>query len=397
MNTITFCDYLYKSLQIPVYLYDHKQLLYSFPEQNRYTLPTENYLNQLWSDSGSLCYCITNFYSYYGCILISESEESIVLGPVNYLPYSDALLHQMHKEFRVNPNETSEFNKFFCNIPMMNAETFFHTLNFIHYALTGITENFHHVPAMSTAAQTQESINKAYYSDSYIFNDSNIHNNSLEIEKNLFPLIEQGAVNELRQYLSMALPPNLGIIAKDNLRQTKNTFIVTITLASRAAIRGGMVPSHAYRLSDTYIQQMENISDLSAIGRLTYHALIDFAQKTHDNGLPLKNTAKDMNQVINYVHDHLNEPISVESIAAALGYNRSYLSRRFKQELGFDLRAFIIRCKLETSKYLLTYSHRSLSDISIYLCFSSQSHFQNAFKKQFGLTPMQYRNQTSHE
>ncbi|MDO5415686.1 MAG: AraC family transcriptional regulator [Lachnospiraceae bacterium] len=395
MNTITFCDYLYKSLQIPVYLYDHKKLLYAFPEQKESTLPPENYRNNLWLHPSSLCYCITNFYSYYGCITLFDRQESIILGPVNYLPYSDALLHQMHKEFQISPDDTAQFNTFFCSIPMMNAEQFFHTLNLVHYVLTGKAENFHPVPVLSAAAWTQEQINEAYFSDSYIFNDANIPNNSMEIEKRMLPLIEQGAVNELREYLSKALTPNLGIMAKDNLRQTKNTFIVTITLASRAAIRGGMAPFHAYRLSDTYIQQMEKLSDIPAIGKLTYHALIDFTQKTHDNGLPLKHAAKDMNQVILYVHDHLNEPLTVESIAAALGYNRSYLSRRFKQELGFDLRAFILRCKLETSRYLLTYSHRSLSEISIYLCFSSQSHFQNSFKKQFGLTPMQYRNQTS--
>jgi AraC-like DNA-binding protein len=40
---------------------------------------------------------------------------------------------------------------------------------------------------------------------------------------------------------------------------------------------------------------------------------------------------------------------------------------------------------------LLTYSHTPLSEISAYLGFSSQSYFQNVFKKQFGMTPMQYR------
>ena len=40
------------------------------------------------------------------------------------------------------------------------------------------------------------------------------------------------------------------------------------------------------------------------------------------------------------------------------------------------------------------YSEKSLAEISSYLCFSSQSYFQNVFKKQYGVTPLQYRKQT---
>ena len=67
---------------------------------------------------------------------------------------------------------------------------------------------------------------------------------------------------------------------------------------------------------------------------------------------------------------------------------------KFKKELGFDVCSFIMRCKLEEAKSLLTYSDKTLSEISNYLCFSSQAYFQTVFKKKYGLTPTQYRNQT---
>jgi AraC-like DNA-binding protein len=70
------------------------------------------------------------------------------------------------------------------------------------------------------------------------------------------------------------------------------------------------------------------------------------------------------------------------------------MMRRFREELGIHIGTFITRCKLEEAKILLTYSDKSLADISNYFCFSSQSYFQNVFKKQYGITPMQYRKNT---
>lgn len=71
----------------------------------------------------------------------------------------------------------------------------------------------------------------------------------------------------------------------------------------------------------------------------------------------------------------------------------SYVAKKFKDDLGINVGAFISRCKLEEAKSLLAYTAKPLSEISSLLCFSSQSYFQNVFKKQYGVTPLQYRKQ----
>lgn len=52
-----------------------------------------------------------------------------------------------------------------------------------------------------------------------------------------------------------------------------------------------------------------------------------------------------------------------------------------------------MQVRLREAKSLLQYTDKSLGEISSYLCFSSQSHFQNAFKKETGITPAAYRKQ----
>ncbi|WP_442862488.1 helix-turn-helix domain-containing protein [Bacillus sp. USDA818B3_A] len=46
---------------------------------------------------------------------------------------------------------------------------------------------------------------------------------------------------------------------------------------------------------------------------------------------------------------------------------------------------------MEEAKDLLAFSDKSISEISNYLCFSSQSHFQKVFKDYYAITPQAYR------
>ena len=58
---------------------------------------------------------------------------------------------------------------------------------------------------------------------------------------------------------------------------------------------------------------------------------------------------------------------------------------------------YIVTAKLQESKLLLAYSDRPLSEISNFFFFSSQSYFQNLFKRQFGITPLAYRKRPHKE
>ena len=71
--------------------------------------------------------------------------------------------------------------------------------------------------------------------------------------------------------------------------------------------------------------------------------------------------------------------------------SRAYLFKKFQQELGMGISAYITNRRLQEAKSLLRFTNKSLGEISSYLCFSSQSHFQNQFKKSTGQTPLQYR------
>ena len=120
--------------------------------------------------------------------------------------------------------------------------------------------------------------------------------------------------------------------------------------------------------------------------------MLDFTRRVAQAQLP-RGTTSDIYKCIQYIKQHTNQAISTSDVVAFVGKSRSYLSRRFKKELGFQMNDFIMRCKLEEAKALPSYTEKPISEIGSYLCFSSQAYFQNVFKKKYGVTPNAYRRQ----
>ncbi len=255
-------------------------------------------------------------------------------------------------------------------------------------------KNFSEEPEISKKDilyQTLQDVYVDHQEGYYQHAEEEILYNNRQIEDRLTSIIENGDINGLQEFSKDARnTARFGSISKDQIRQLKITFIIATTIVSRAAIRGGLSPVFAFLTSDLYMKKAETLWDSESIYQLLQAMQHDFCsrvavarQKTIENN--------EVMRAMEFVHAHLNQKINVSDVADAVGLSRSYLSRKFKQELGFSLNSFIRRCKLEEAKSLLRYSDHSISHISEYLCFSSQSNFQNLFKEQYHLTPAQYR------
>ena len=63
----------------------------------------------------------------------------------------------------------------------------------------------------------------------------------------------------------------------------------------------------------------------------------------------------------------------------------------FKKEVGISFQQYVIRIRLEYAANLLSYSNESITVISEYVHFPSQSYFGRYFKDFYHITPKEYR------
>jgi len=92
-----------------------------------------------------------------------------------------------------------------------------------------------------------------------------------------------------------------------------------------------------------------------------------------------------------YIDLHFKEPLTLEQLAEEVHMNKYYLSHAFKREFGASPINYMINRRIEESKYLLTETDLSLSQISQLLGFSSPSYFSQVFRRTQSISPMEYR------
>ncbi|HBX24894.1 MAG TPA: hypothetical protein DEF61_01195 [Firmicutes bacterium] len=236
---------------------------------------------------------------------------------------------------------------------------------------------------------TTKQVEMHYEENDDLYKDNEVHN-TFALEQTIMGFVRQGDTIALNEWLKNAPAVRSGILSSETLRQLKNTFIVTTTLVSRAAIRGGMDINDALSLSDAYIQKSELLSSIESIENLQFHMIFDYTERVKKVRIG-KTPTKLLTDIANYVHKHLSEPVDIEALSKAMFISRTHLAVKFKKETDMTLTYFVLKEKVEEGKRLLKYTDRPISAIAAYLGFSSQSHFTNVFKKYTGSSPNEYR------
>ena len=108
-----------------------------------------------------------------------------------------------------------------------------------------------------------------------------------------------------------------GTLSKqDSLRNKKNLIIAAITLATRAAIDGGLYSESALTLSDTYIQHIETLSRIDSIHPILQNLLGDFTERVAN--VHRAHFSRDILLCQEYVFNHLYDDLSLSVLSAHL-------------------------------------------------------------------------------
>lgn len=378
---------------VPIRIYKNKTKIFYYSFVKLPKDPIIPYNERVLNISEHVGYFITPRFHYYG--VVNSGEYKIVLGPSRQWTANKTDLTELAFECDVPQDETEEFVNAMENLVALPLDSVLQTLCSVNFvlnkeklSLADITIYDDEQLRLSEKLDAEQTT-KHYDSEVKLSNGEAVHN-TLTLEQTIMNFVRHGDVSALKEWIKSAPAVRPGKLSSDTLRQLKNTFIVTATLVSRSAIRGGMDANDALSLSDAYIQKCELLSSVEAIVNLQFHMVLEYTERVERLKLG-KNPTKLLTDIANYVQKHLTEPVNIEALSKAVFVSRTHLAVKFKKETGMTLTEFVLKEKIEEGKRLLRYTDKSLSAIAAYLGFSSQSHFSNVFRKYAGYLPSEYR------
>ena len=166
--------------------------------------------------------------------------------------------------------------------------------------------------------------------------------------------------------------------------------VVYMSLCSLAAREGGLPEERALEIGQRFREAFEAAGNLQEVTITISDMMMEYAEAVFFQKL-LSEDATLVQKCNAYISLNIEHKIYMEELAEYCGYSISGMEHAYKKATGHSLTETVRVTRLEKAKRLLETTSMSSAAISRQLCFSTQSYFINLFKKEYGVTPKEYR------
>ena len=100
---------------------------------------------------------------------------------------------------------------------------------------------------------------------------------------------------------------------------------------------------------------------------------------------------RSVRRAVDFIREHLGEPLSLPQVSRVAGFAPSYFSRLFKREEGLTFERYVRKLRIAGAQKMLSTTPLSIARIATLCGFTNRSYFYRVFKSISGVTPVEYR------
>lgn len=97
-----------------------------------------------------------------------------------------------------------------------------------------------------------------------------------------------------------------------------------------------------------------------------------------------------------HIHEHINEPLKRETLAALAGFSVAHFHRVFTGYVGENVTAYVRHVRMERAGRKLRMGAVDIGEIALAAGYATHTAFGKAFKQHFGLSPSAFRQLDCH-
>ena len=208
-------------------------------------------------------------------------------------------------------------------------------------------------------------------------------------ENEMMDAVARGLYQRVERLTAHLSRLNFELRMADPLRNTKNYCIICNTLLRKSAERGGVHPLHVDRISSQYAVQIENKATVEGCIELIGEMFRTYCRLVRSRAA--KRYSAPVQKALVYMEENLAGDLGLEKLAQVLGLTPGYLSGLFHREVGETLTRHITRLRMEHAMQLLKTTQLQVQNVAQLCGVPDANYFSKLFRRQYGVTPRQYR------
>ncbi|MGG1678644.1 helix-turn-helix transcriptional regulator [Neobacillus sp. NRS-1170] len=329
----------------------------------------------------SFCFHTDSFQLSYLAVGLHEDGQfqgMFLAGPFLNERVTDQFIWNVMKENHLENNWLKPIEKFYKSLPYLGQS---------YLAIGDLLVNLLVNPRVASQFITTKKSNEPYQPD---VQPQNYDMDGFEVklryeaEKKFLHFIELGdkenAMKALIDYtgdFSYRVPGN-------PLRAKKNLSFSSNTLNRLAAAKGGVEPQYLHAISEKFALRIEAAVTMAELDSLSFNMIDEYCEAVKN--FAFKGHSKVVRKALMYINLNFQEPINLQKIADEIGVNRSYLAKKFKEEMNISLIDYLHQKRINEAVFLMEQGRLSITDIGLQVGFSSYNYFCKIFKEVKGMT-----------
>ncbi len=314
-------------------------------------------------------------------------EHIVIIGPVlSFIPQEKSFFSNLSFYERYGKEQTERLVKL---IPQMNIYQFANYLSLLYKDFMDVSTKPEELVERKTTVVSSTNL---YYEPAMVKNI--VSSNSTYMFSDILKYAEPMQTGNLIEVNALLKSEHLfEFFDEDRSKINLHHFIAMTSILAMYAEKKGLDPKYVSSFCATLFDYAESISSREEFIYLFTNMVKGFTYQIQQ-AFYNNNYSDTVKKTILFIERHIHEPLDLVQISSHVRISKQYLSQTFSKEYGKPIQMFVQEKKMEEAENLLRYSSMSIAEIASALSYCTQSYFTEVFKKNHGITPVQYRKST---
>ncbi len=322
-----------------------------------------------------------NIMVFWGC---ENLTDFISIGPFRNDELSPNYFTQILKEAHISPALLQQIRRVYENMPFARVEAVVNVAK--HIMATRIPAFLDVEPELIQYAEQQRPIE--VHPEVIEQNFVDFSEQYYELLSNFLKCLSAGDNTSARKALHLFLRESK-LTSKRTLLNYKSLLSSLNNYCHVALLHTGIHPSHILRQATTIQARIEEATSLAKLEQMPNDICHKYCLLVKNYANP--ECSKLTKDVIAYIQFHMDEELSLNTLALAFDRNPSFLSHTFSKDMGMSLTKFIQQSRMQEAVRLFNTTKMSVSEVALTVGYQDFSYFSKVFSKVIGISPREYR------